>query len=280
MVVPTALRTLVTHSCHDLPASGGYLAFKATYDKIRDRCWWPTVAKDVQQHIRQCVACQHRKTSHRLPKFLVGHRPVTRPFQVVAIDLVEYKASADKYRYVMSVIDHLTRFLVLAPLKDKTMATVARTLVDRVFSVFGTPESVHSDQGTEFENDLVRELQRVFGFRKTRTLPYRPQGNSVLERVHSTMHGMLAMYTDVAGDDWAELLPLIQLAHNTAYNKTLHETPYMLMFGRRVRLPVDVILGVTSFSVCQPIPPLSPDKSIRGKRWKIYSWLTRSRDAT
>ena len=39
LVVPTALRKLIVHSCHDLPASGGHLVFKATFDKIRDRCW-------------------------------------------------------------------------------------------------------------------------------------------------------------------------------------------------------------------------------------------------
>lgn len=41
IVVPTVLRLLVTQACNNLPASGGYLAFKASYDRIRDRCWWP-----------------------------------------------------------------------------------------------------------------------------------------------------------------------------------------------------------------------------------------------
>ena len=81
LVVPSALRTLVLKACHDSPASRGHLAFKATFDKIRDRYWWPTVGKDVQTHCQECVACQHRKTSHRTPKLPVGHRPISRPFQ-------------------------------------------------------------------------------------------------------------------------------------------------------------------------------------------------------
>ena len=68
LVVPTALRKLIVHSCHDLPASGGHLAFKATFDKIRDRYWWPIMSKDVAKHIKCCSSCQHRKTSHRPPK--------------------------------------------------------------------------------------------------------------------------------------------------------------------------------------------------------------------
>ena len=45
------------------------------------------------------------------------------------------------------------------------MTTVARALVDRVFAVSSPPETVHSDQGPELENELVRELQSVFGFK-------------------------------------------------------------------------------------------------------------------
>ena len=117
-------------------------------------------------------------------------------------------------KYVLSVIDHLTRFISLAAVSNKEATTIARTFMDRVLSVFGIPELLHSDMGKEFENQLVKELQTVFGYKKTRTTPYRPQGNSVLERVHSTMHNMLAMYCDVAHDDWAQLLPFVQQLQN------------------------------------------------------------------
>ncbi len=251
LVVPSALRKLVINACHDLPASGGHLAFKGTFDKVRDRYWWPTMHTDVSAHVESCLSCQHRKTSHRQPQLPTGHRPVSRPFQLVAIDLVEYKSLSEGNRFILSVIDHLTRYLVLIPIKSKEAVVVVRHLVDRVFSVFGPPETLHSDQGREFENQLVKELQSVFGYKKTRTAAYRPQGNSVLERVHSTVHNMLAMYSNLACDNWSELLSYVQLAHNTAYSKTLEETPHYLVFGRAPRLPVDNILGVPAADVPQ-----------------------------
>ena len=79
----------------------------------------------------------------------------------------------------MSVIDHLTPFLVSVAIIDKTAATTARILVERVFSVFSAPENLHIDLGCQLENELVKELQSVFGFNKTRTSAYRPQGKSV-----------------------------------------------------------------------------------------------------
>ena len=56
------------------------------------------------------------------------------------------------------------------------------------------------------------------------------------------------MYVSVKYNNWAELLLFIQLAHSTAYNKTLEENPRFFMFSRRASLPVDVVLGVPCMS--------------------------------
>ena len=117
LVVPTSLRRIVINSCHDLPASGGHLAFKETLDTIRDRFWWPTMSTDARTHIEACLSCKHRKSSHRPTKTPVGHRPVTRAFQCVAVDLSEYKSLSQGNRFILSVIGHFTRFVVLIPIK-------------------------------------------------------------------------------------------------------------------------------------------------------------------
>ena len=134
LVVPTSLRKVVISSCHDLPASGGHLALKATFDTIRDRFWWPTMFTDVRTHIKTCLSCQHRKSSHRPPKLPVGQRPVARAFQRVAVDLVEIKSLSKGDRFIISVIDHLTRFVILIAIKNKAACTIVRHLIERVSS--------------------------------------------------------------------------------------------------------------------------------------------------
>ena len=68
----------------------------------------------------------------------------------------------------------------------------------------GLPDTLHSDQGPE--------LKDVFGHKKTKSMPSRPKDNSVLERMHSTLHAMLLIYSNIAQNNWAEVLPFIQLA--------------------------------------------------------------------
>ena len=55
---------------------------------------------------------------------------------------------------------------------------------------------------------------------------------------------MLLMYSNIAQNNWAEVLPFIQLAHNTYFSSTMHETPFFLMFVRQARLPIDIIFGI------------------------------------
>lgn len=110
-------------------------------------------------------------------------------------------------------------------------------------STFGTLEITHPDPGTEFENKVMYYLQHILGFKKTRTTPSRPQGISVSERVYSTMHAMLAMHSSIKQDNWATLLPLVQIAHNTAFSTTIHENPYLFTFGFQAKLPVDISQG-------------------------------------
>ena len=249
LVIPSAFIPIVLHACHDHAMSGGHLVYKHTFDKVRDRFWWPTLHRDVKTWCQDCRACQRRKTPHSGPKLPTGHLPVDRPFQRVSIDLVEYETepvspTGLKCSYALTIIDHLTRFAVLDALPDKKEQTIAKALVERVFGIFGPPETLHSDQGPEFKNKVVKQLQDVFGYKKTKTTPYRPQGNSVSERMHSTLHAMLSMYSNIAQNNWAEVLPFIQLAHNASFSSTMHETPFFLMFGRQARLPIDIIFGI------------------------------------
>ena len=119
-----------------------------------------------------------------------------------------------------------------------------------------TPRTLHSDGGREFENDVVKELQKVYGYKNTRTAAYRPQGNPVLGRVHSTVHNMVATYSTLKCDKWAKLLPYVQLTHNTAYSSTPEETPQYLVLGRAAVLPVDLILGVPATTEPQSQPDI------------------------
>ena len=89
LVILSASIPMVLHAWHDHAMSGGHLAYKHTFNKVRDRFSWPTLHHDVEAWCQDCHACQRRKTPHRRPKLPTSHLPVDRPLRSVSINLVE-----------------------------------------------------------------------------------------------------------------------------------------------------------------------------------------------
>ena len=120
------------------------------------------------------IAMPTNDGKHRLAD--PSYPQVTYPLIAHFMDFVEYKTESVspiglECSYALTIIDHLTRFAVLVALPDKKEEVIAKALVERVFGIFGQPETLHSDQGPEFENKVVKQLQDIFGYKKTKTTP-------------------------------------------------------------------------------------------------------------
>ncbi|CAI5678540.1 unnamed protein product [Oreochromis niloticus] len=125
---------------------------------------------------------------------------------------------------------------------DQSAVTTARTLVDEMFTRFGVPEELHSDQGRNFESQVLGEVCRRLGVRKTRTTPLHPQSDGLVERFNRTLATQLAILTSQHQRDWDQHLPLVLWAYRTAVQESSQCTA-ALMFGRELRTPVDLVFG-------------------------------------
>ena len=102
----------------------------------------------------------------------------------------------------------------------------------------GLPEQLHTDQGAQFESQLLAELCQLWKVTKTRTTPYHPQANGVVERNNRLLgESLRAMLLNRGQEDWDLVLPQIMRAFRGTPHTTTGETPNMMMLGREVRLP-------------------------------------------
>ena len=62
----------------------------------------------------------------------------------------------DGYRYILVIADYFSKWPEAFPIKDKCADTVADVLVNTIILQFGMPLAIHSDQGREFENGLMK----------------------------------------------------------------------------------------------------------------------------
>jgi len=117
---------------------------------------------------------------------------VSEPFAEVAIDIIGplpvYQESGN--RFILTVLDLCTHYPEANPLKQHTAANVAQAL-GTVFSRFGFPQEILSDQGSDFMSELMQVFLNEFSAHHIRTSPYHPQSNGARERFNGTLKGTL-----------------------------------------------------------------------------------------
>ena len=113
-------------------------------------------------------------------------------WQRVHVDLVGPLATTDaNNKYILTCIDSFSRFGICLPLTDKSMQTVARSFVDNVIAVFGTPAEVYSDRGLEFSGKDFKNAVRELGAKQNFTTSFHPAANGICERLNRSLTEIL-----------------------------------------------------------------------------------------
>jgi len=92
---------------------------------------------------------------------------------------------------MLVVQDYFSKWPFAISLSDQTAGMIVCTLKDQVFTLFGPPQRLHSDQGKNFESLILSELCKAFGVTKSRTTPYHPMGNGLVERMNRSILKLL-----------------------------------------------------------------------------------------
>ena len=189
LCVPLGVRRRLLEKYHDdlFSAHPGMNKMKTN---LQDRYWWPSLHRDVANHIQSCETCQKAKE----PPLRIGNlHPVpigSRPWERVAIDFIgPLTASKNNgYRYILVVIDYFTKWAEAFPLVNLEADSTAQILVEQVFCRYGIPLCLHSDRGQPFSSELIRRVCKILGILKTYSSPYWPPTNG---RFVKTISGLI-----------------------------------------------------------------------------------------
>lgn len=237
--VPKSLRESIFRVFHGLSHPG----VKCTRKRIQQRYFWPDMNKDINLWSKTCIQCQKQKVT-RHTRSPVSNIPIPPGrFLHIHTDLVGPLPYSDGNIYILTVIDRFSRWIEAFPLPDQTAATVAKTLVSQYVSRFGCPERITTDQGTQFESQLMNEVYNLLGITRKRTTAYHPQSNGLVERIHRQLKAALRCVGKIP--DWSNCLPLVLLGIRTTYREDLKCSPAEMLYGQNLTVPGELLFPTT-----------------------------------
>uniref|UniRef100_A0A3B3HW18 Gypsy retrotransposon integrase-like protein 1 n=1 Tax=Oryzias latipes TaxID=8090 RepID=A0A3B3HW18_ORYLA len=235
-VVPGSLIAAVLRGVHD---DAGHQGQPRTLSLARQRFFWHDMEKDVRGHVRNCHRCVLSKTPEPSVRAPLESIKTSAPLELVCIDFWSAEDHNNKSLDVLVITDHFTKLAHAFPCQNQTAKCVAKKLWHCFFCIYGFPERIHSDQGANFESELMTELLQLSGVSKSRTSPYHPMGNGTTERFNRTLGSMLRSLPPRSKQKWPQMIQTLTFVYNCTSHETTGFAPFYLMFGRVPRLPVD-----------------------------------------
>lgn len=154
-----------------------------------------------------------------------------RPFQRLFMDFLgPYPRSKTGSIGIFVILDHFSKFPIIKAIKKFSVGEICDFLITNVFSIFGVPEYVVTDNGSQFRSAQFRELLNKYGVKQVFTAVYSPQSNSS-ERLNRSILAAIRSYLVQDQREWDVHLPNICIALRSLFHTSLGYSPYYVLFG-------------------------------------------------
>jgi hypothetical protein len=169
--------------------------------------------------------------------------PPLGPFEKWGIDLMgPLPVTRKGHRFIVVATEYLTKFVEVHALKSSVKQEVARFLYERIFTRFGTPLEIISNNGPQFLNEVVENLLACIAIKHRFTTMYKPSTNGLVERTNRTLCSMLAKEVEVHVNicDWDLKIHHVVWVYNTTYKTATWYSPFRLTYGMEALLPIEL----------------------------------------
>jgi hypothetical protein len=157
-----------------------------------------------------------------------------RPFQLLYIDFIgSYTRTKNGNTAAIVVLDSFSKFVWSKPINNMTSKKLISFLETEIFFVFGVPESVMSDNGSQLTSHAFKNFLNKYGVEHLFTAVHSPQANAV-ERVNRNIVSGIRAYVDESQKNWDQALMWITWALRSAINQSVGESPYRILFGQNM----------------------------------------------
>ncbi|XP_028208435.1 uncharacterized protein LOC114391656 [Glycine soja] len=208
---------------------------------LRAGYYWMSMETDCCKHARKCHKCQIYADKIHVPPTTLNVLSSPWPFSMWGIDMIgriEPKAS-NGHRFILVAIDYFTKWVEAASYANVTKQVVVRFIKNQIICRYGVPNRIITDNGTNLNNKMMKDLCEEFKIEHHNSSPYRPQMNGAVEATNKNIKKIVQKMV-VTYKDWHEMLPYALHGYRTSVRTSTGATPFSLVYGMEAVLPVEV----------------------------------------
>jgi transposase InsO family protein len=239
-------------ACHDGPCGGHFADKRTTYKILQSGYYWPTIFRDAKKYVASCDDCQRMGKPTASDEMPLQAQVVIEPFEKWDLDFVgPINPMSRRRRYILVCTDYVTKWVEAKALYSANEQFVVDFLFEDIFTHFGVPREIVTDQGTQFTSNLVKSITEQYQIKHRKSSPYHPQANRQVESTNKVIEAILTKTVQLHHKYWVDRFPEALWAYRTTWRNTTCHTPYELVYGKQVLLPIE--FQVKNFQDCYAI---------------------------
>ena len=233
------MHSILNH-CHTLPCGGHFGGQRTAAKVLQSGFYWPSLFKDAHQFVSTCDKCQRMGNISRKDEPPMHPIFEVELFDLWGIDFMGPFPASYSNLYILLAVDYVSKWVEAIPTRTNDAKVVAQFLRSNIFSRFGTPRALITDNGTHFCNKVIDKVLQKYGVRHRTSLAYHPQSNGQAEVSNHEIKYILEKTVNSSRKDWSKKIDDALWEYRTAFKTPLGMSPFKLVYGKACHLPVEL----------------------------------------
>ena len=229
-LVPLISFNLLVDVVLNLHVQNAHIGAFKLYEMISQHVWNPSLRAIIRDACNSCSICQRCKTTSKVMMPPTIKIQTFSPFELVAMDLVSLPPTQEGYIGILVMVDHYTKWLAVAPIKNKRSNHIIEKLEHQLFpSLLRLPTKILTDNGPEFSSLEFADMVDRLNIHHIKTTAHKPSSNGAVERVNRTVIEFLRNLSEHPSS-WRDHLPTaVRVYNGTTHNETkMSPTRYIM----------------------------------------------------